>query len=546
MNEEDALKLNKLNKKILEIKRKIQLSEGQRRALFEDCEAERKSNVDEILFLKKEVSKLVVVLHESVSHVAKNRLQNSRLEEILGPLSDKVTCNEAKEILDLQIIDLCKKLDLLRYKIRKRRNYIVQLGEEYEKLVSKQEKKELELKVDKPVSKSSQELQNNIHAVEVQIREAVHIKNKYSDIRRSLKNDSAKFESRIKSLEEELQQQSTDVNNLQKILEEAMRRKGRARGNLLKEEKLASSGANERELAATEGRRLVNERKSELEKLERRLFITGKLSVRQEPEGVEADVEDDSASVTPPHPVENKAQELEFLKRATGGTTTQEVLERFQGQKETEKRLNELRDQLETEKKSIENNMETLRFKLEGYKYSESREAEKKSGEMDRLQSEILVQKSKSESYKKEKSSIENALASVLSSLHSLRLLANPKASTEHSDETMWKLIVEDIKVVVEKYERCRIIEKTEEEDEGQETAEVTVIDESLPTPYNGLIRRAPQPQTMTSPGHQITAAGSDEEEEVPSRSFLKRQAQLVIDAKSRRRNLRIQLPKRN
>ncbi|XP_066152777.1 outer dynein arm-docking complex subunit 3 isoform X2 [Euwallacea fornicatus] len=483
MNEEDALKLNKLNKKILEIKRKIQLSEGQRRALFEDCEAERKSNVDEILFLKKEVSKLVVVLHESVSHVAKNRLQNSRLEEILGPLSDKVTCNEAKEILDLQIIDLCKKLDLLRYKIRKRRNYIVQLGEEYEKLVSKQEKKELELKVDKPVSK---------------------------------------------------------------ILEEAMRRKGRARGNLLKEEKLASSGANERELAATEGRRLVNERKSELEKLERRLFITGKLSVRQEPEGVEADVEDDSASVTPPHPVENKAQELEFLKRATGGTTTQEVLERFQGQKETEKRLNELRDQLETEKKSIENNMETLRFKLEGYKYSESREAEKKSGEMDRLQSEILVQKSKSESYKKEKSSIENALASVLSSLHSLRLLANPKASTEHSDETMWKLIVEDIKVVVEKYERCRIIEKTEEEDEGQETAEVTVIDESLPTPYNGLIRRAPQPQTMTSPGHQITAAGSDEEEEVPSRSFLKRQAQLVIDAKSRRRNLRIQLPKRN
>ncbi|XP_066259963.1 outer dynein arm-docking complex subunit 3-like [Euwallacea similis] len=546
MNEEDAVKLNELNKKILEIKRKIQLSEGQRRALFEDCEAERKSNVDEILSLKKEVSKLVIVLHESVSHVAKNRLQNSRLEEILGPLSDKVTCNEAKEILDLQIIDLCKKLDLLRYKIRKRRNYIVQLGEEYEKLVSKQEKKELEVKVDKPVSKSSQELQNNIHAVEVQIREAVHIKNKYNDIRRSLKDDSAKFESRIKSLEDELQQQSSDIYNLQKILEEAMRRKGRARGNLLKEEKLASSGANERELAATEGRRLVNERKSELEKLERRLFITGKLSVRPEPEGAEADVEDDSKSPTPPHPVENKAQELEFLKRATGGTTTQEVLERFQGQKETEKRLNELRDQLETEKKNIEKNMETLRLKLEGYKYSESREAEKKSGEMERLQSEISVQKLKSQSCKKEKSSIEKALASVLSSLHGLRLLANPQASVEQNAENMRKLIVEDIKAIVEKYERCRIIEKTEEGDEGQEAEEVTIIDETLPTPYSGLIRRAPQPQTMTSPGHQITTAGSDEEEEVPSRSFLKRQAQLVIDAKSRRRNLRIQLPKRN
>lgn len=37
--------------------------------------------------------------------------------------------------------------------------------------------------------------------------------------------------------------------------------------------------------------------------------------------------------------------------------------------------------------------------------------------------------------------------------------------------------------------------------------------------------------------------AASDEEEEVPSRAFLKRQAQLVVDAKSRRKNLRM-LPK--
>lgn len=92
MDEEKAAELRKLNKKILEIKKKIQLSgktlfavknvlfisshlEGQRRALFEDCESERKSNVDEILQLKKEIASLVVVLHESKSLVAKYRLQ---------------------------------------------------------------------------------------------------------------------------------------------------------------------------------------------------------------------------------------------------------------------------------------------------------------------------------------------------------------------------------------------------------------------------------------------------------------------------------------
>lgn len=89
------------------------------------------------------------------------------------------------------------------------------------------------------------------------------------------------------------------------------------------------------------------------------------------------------------------------------------------------------------------------------------------------------------------------------------------------------------------------------------------MTDEGLPTPYSGLVKRPLQPPSATLPGPAAMAGkyistplilvgklegylGSDEEEEVPSRSYLKRQAQLVIDAKSRRRNLRMHLPKRN
>lgn len=60
-----------------------------------------------------------------------------------------------------------------------------------------------------------------------------------------------------------------------------------------------------------------------------------------------------------------------------GGTTTQEVLARFQAQKDTQTRLNELRVKLEQEKQSIEKNIDTLKLKLEGYRYSETRDAEK-------------------------------------------------------------------------------------------------------------------------------------------------------------------------
>lgn len=59
----------------------------------------------------------------------------------------------------------------------------------------------------------------------------------------------------------------------------------------------------------------------ELEKLEKRLFISGKFQIRPEPEGAEADVDEAEKCSTPPHPVESKAQEFELLKRATGKHT---------------------------------------------------------------------------------------------------------------------------------------------------------------------------------------------------------------------------------
>lgn len=97
-----------------------------------------------------------------------------------------------------------------------------------------------------------------------------------------------------------------------------MRMRNIARGHLLKEERAANSAANLREKEASEGKRLVNERKIELERLERRIFQGGKIMVRPEPEGAEDAAAEDEKSPTPPHPVETLAQAFEVLKQATG------------------------------------------------------------------------------------------------------------------------------------------------------------------------------------------------------------------------------------
>lgn len=92
-------------------------SEGQRKSLFEVSETERKSNADQILQLKKEIARLIVDLHECTNPTAKYRIQNKRIVEIIGPLADK-TVAEVSELLDLQVIDSTKRLDLIRHRLK--------------------------------------------------------------------------------------------------------------------------------------------------------------------------------------------------------------------------------------------------------------------------------------------------------------------------------------------------------------------------------------------------------------------------------------------
>lgn len=100
-------------------------TEGQRKALFEVCETERKINSEEIQKFKKSISDLAVSLEENKSDSAKFRTNSAQLESAIGPIGQK-TSREIKTLFDLQIIDKSKQLDLLRYKKKRvRKNKIV-------------------------------------------------------------------------------------------------------------------------------------------------------------------------------------------------------------------------------------------------------------------------------------------------------------------------------------------------------------------------------------------------------------------------------------
>ena len=60
-------------KQMAEMKKKIQLVEGERKAIFEDCESEKQENKDKIKALKDEVKVLQVSKHNSQRYSQRSR-----------------------------------------------------------------------------------------------------------------------------------------------------------------------------------------------------------------------------------------------------------------------------------------------------------------------------------------------------------------------------------------------------------------------------------------------------------------------------------------
>lgn len=154
--------------------------------------------------------------------------------------------------------------------------------------------------------------------------------------------------------------------------------RGAARKLLLKEERISLTSASTRDRQAIEGKRLVQEARHELEKLERKIFQGGKSITRQTETVLEEETQAQPDTPTPPpQPFLEFEQVFTVLKDATGGTSVEEIRERFKSQKNTTSRLSHLRITSEAEKRKLEKRVEALSIELERQKYAEVKDTQK-------------------------------------------------------------------------------------------------------------------------------------------------------------------------
>ncbi|XP_066595920.1 outer dynein arm-docking complex subunit 3 [Prorops nasuta] len=529
-------KLTVLNKKIIEIKKKIQLSEGQRKANFEENDAKKHENLETIINLKKEVKNLYAKYA-----MAKN---NDEAAERAATISQKYAiyvkkCGLEEAIFKLSEdnIRLRKKNDLIKYRKNKHREKLCLLLREFEELMSGKLEKLAKKRLENSLRKKIISLEVQLEKLRMMQIKADIVRRKYKSVYSGLKEKSVSYSFSLKELENSIKEQENEIKRLQGVKEEAIMLRDATQETLTKEEiELAASSA-QRDQMNQDYRRRVNERKQELERLERLIFLSRPRdsNLERRDKICTADLEKDGS--------EDEVKRLEDafskLRCATGVTRSEDVLNRFLGQRATKESLQNMRAITEKEKMLLEKTRQELNAAIESLKFSETKNIDQDTEEVERFGKQITEQLLRKETADLNKQRVENLLNDIIRSLWQLidKIPETVISGTILEDSNETKDSLKITQVLNEKLES--VINLSSNSDQFLDTFEEISADkiETVSIGSASFIRfegKALFPRFPTS--QALAIPFSEDEEEVPTRNILKRQAQLLVDTKSRRK----------
>ncbi|XP_076674685.1 outer dynein arm-docking complex subunit 3-like [Andrena cerasifolii] len=529
-------KLNDLNKKIAEIKKKIQLSEGQRKANFEEYEAKKHEYAEKIATLKRTVKQLYAEyartkhtergIHASRESSACGRKRN--LGETIGKVQE-------------DNVRLRKRHDLIKYQREKRRQKLSSLSEEYDQLVNDKMQKMFKRKTEHPLRNKIVQLEVRLEHVRMMQIKANITRMKYRSARAELKEKSVLYASSLKSLEDEIREEESEIKRLQArdegVREEAIKLKDNTQGTLIKEEIEVTNCSKERNAVLEEYRQRVLERKTELERLEKMIFH----SRPREDFDTRGKSRVQAAEDITKDEVTRLEEAFAKLRGATGVSRSEDVLNRFLGQRATKDNLQKMRVATEQEKMALEKQRQEFVAEMEARKFSETKNAEQNAEEVEQLNSGIEEQRSRQLKAEQGRRRVEDLLRDVTGTLWNLckkfqdildhlpedpNEIQNPLHLVELMNEKV-KTVIESLggpdkylevlnEIIVDKLETLSI-------------TTTSVEGKAVLTNGGQLFSRFPSSATPAT-------IPSEDEEDVPTRNVLKKQAQQLVDVKSRRK----------
>ncbi|XP_015434232.1 PREDICTED: coiled-coil domain-containing protein 151 [Dufourea novaeangliae] len=360
---------------------------------------------------------------------------------------------------------------------------------------------------------------------------------KYRSMRSDLKEKSVSYASSLKSLEDEIREQENEVKRLQSVKEEAIQLRNNTQETLIKEEIEVTNCSKERNSVLEDYRQRVLERKLELERLEKMVFHSrlrddfdtrGKSRVQ-----ATEDITKDE--------VTRLEEAFAKLRSAAGVSRSEDVLNRFLGQRATKDNLQKMRVAAEQEKMTLEKQRQEFIAEMETRKFSETKNAEQNAEDVEKLNNQIDEQRMRQSKAEGETRKLEDLLQEISTTLWILCEKFQDILETLPNDQEEIPSPLHLIEIINGKVDT--VIEHLGGPDKYLEVLNEMIVDKletvsTATTSAEGKATRTTEGQLFSRFPSSATpaAAPSEDEEDVPSRNAVKKQAQQLVDIKSRRK----------
>ncbi|CAH1786887.1 unnamed protein product [Owenia fusiformis] len=527
-----------ITEEIDELKSKINLLEGDRKAYFENAQWTMKKNQEKVKQLRKDNKEVRQRLADKLSadeHVINKAFQQKKVDR--ASMKNK-TGREAITTMDYKVCDTIKRLNALKHQTANKQKKLEEVQTQYNQMVKDASDAIETDSGESPDAQRLRNLENRLDKSKLKCNEADHIRKTYEQIRGKLQEEHLTFENNLEEVEKEIRRLRTECKEMRSMQNDATISKESGQAELRKHEEVVYAERKKREIELQKMKKEADEKKMQHERIEKRIAQRGSLTQDELTPAEKAALtgEDQQQKIS------TYEEAFKRIKEATGVSDTKEVVKRFENQGDTQAHLEELKKNSEKQISRLREEKERLQQEFEEMKYSG--EAKLSSGQrmLEEFQNHLAEEEKRRDEALERLDRASKILISVKAGVeHLADKLQHLKANKGHVptaqiSSTSDEYVLDLLSVSEEK------LLKLLEELDGKDLSEVLkqMEEEEFHANMEGKLpqynTRVKLPQSQRDNVYDDEDDSGDDDGDVLSRNHIKRQAQQLVDSKNKRK----------
>ncbi|XP_028265264.1 coiled-coil domain-containing protein 151 [Parambassis ranga] len=523
-----------LHDQVTQLQRKLQMLEGNRSA---SCEGSRLGQ--SILQLRQENKRLrgeVAKYSAGHKHVNTALLRTGVDKDASLNMPEKFS-QEAIATLDQKTLLKIRRLNAQKHTTQTQQSYFSQLKMESQRLKPGGSRGAADAQKEEEAAMLLRVAENKLGKTQFKNKEAESITANYLKLISHFQNESFTYSGQMDHLEAEFLKLTEELHKLQAMNTKVQRSKDAVKAELQQLEELLHKKRKERERTIAAYRKKVVDDQAQADKLDRK---TQRTVMQPDDLSSEAQHSTTVMAVEEEKVISTFEEVYRHIKEITGVTDTQEVVERFTSCKKTHQDLDQLTEENQEVLLNLKGQKEHLNRQFEDMKYSGEAKHSSEQQILVEWEHQLQAQQQRCDGAKESLESLVKFFTTVQAGVEHL---AHKLQHISLTDDIVPEVCPDSHEFVIELMTQCEMkLQLLHSELEGQDLATISKeleedefhirIEKNLPD-YNIRVK-LPDDQTLDA--FKDEEESEEDEAEVISREALKRQSQLIIDSKSKKK----------